>query len=136
MIIVRFILPQSALNRRQTTKKHKNGGLMDIYERLAAGEWVPPEPLKPEDYTAIYKWYHDEPNPFIESVNKKANKENRYAWEDLVNADRVVTRAYGPELELIRTHFQNIPWVINQRNECEWTGETAKFIALNFDFKK
>lgn len=87
------------------------------------------EPLKPEDYVGEYEWSFKDKNPFI------YGKKGRNPWEELVNAQTVVVKADGAELELIRTHFQNIPWVINRRGICEWTGEFAKFIALNFDFK-
>lgn len=144
MITVRFILPESSLvaKQRQKEKKSQNKeqaapSTSDVYEALFKGTVLSevfakintPEPLKPEDYIGEYEWSFKEENPFI------YRKKGSHSWEDLVNSTTVVTKADGPELELIRTHFQNIPWVINRRGTCEWTGEFAKFIALNFDFK-
>ncbi len=102
-------------------------------------EYVLPPYVKsesPKKATAVYEWTYEKPNPFIISRGKKYNKDSQHAWTDLVNSDRVITMVSGPELELIKTHFQNIPWVISQRSACDWTGEMAKFIALNFDFRK
>lgn len=127
MIVVRFLLPPW----RQ--KKPEQDDLQDFL--TGRQKWLPPKPkkLKPEDYIGEYKWFHKEPNPFIES-SKRDKHPN--AWEDLINSQLVVTTATGAELELIRTHFQNIPWIITQRKKCEWVGDFAKFIALNFDFRK
>jgi hypothetical protein len=134
MIEVRFILDKATQKKRTKVPEEPlpdEKSLMDVFAMMHRGEFPQPKPLKPEDYTAVYTWKHGEPNPFV--VDKTKNKFDN-PWVELVNSPMVVVKASGAELNLIRTHFQNIPWVINSRKQCEWVGEMAKFIALNFTF--
>jgi len=53
---------------------------------------------------------------------------------DMLNCVAVLVSASGPELALIRTHLKNIPWPISSVEPAVWSGDHARFIALNFDF--
>lgn len=68
--------------------------------------------------------------------------ENRL-WTDTVNGIAIMKRnardvfsirAYGYELEAIKTQFSNIP--MGTGRQVVWYGETAKFIAANFEQEK
>lgn len=80
-------------------------------------------------------------NPFRKAVFGKPAQDSKKdasdidAFSFLLNGDQIMVVASGPELDLIRTHMSNIPWVIkSSRNSVIWMGDHAKFIALNFNF--
>lgn len=83
----------------------------------------------------VVSWNLGEENPFIESMNgnyKLKSGEEMPPFDFLLNADNVFVCASGKELDIIRTHINNIPFPIHSKNIVMWTGDIAKFIACNF----
>lgn len=94
-----------------------------VNDRLARGK------TREEAYKIHnYKLKLGKKNPFRDFAGKQDDI-NR-----LVISKRVIAVATGKELAVIRTHMKNLRWPISSVEPVVWTGDDARFIALNFEF--